>query len=381
MFQLMDRRMSAKKASKAPKIKAATICGYELTDIRKTLCDMIDRRDGRAAYRWTAELVATPAAVGSLWASYWLAWTVGAGPSLAILLQQGWADIVEAAKMHTMTEGGTWISFRNDPEVRGLTTELTTRLLGQIRHSPVVWPSKDIVLFDISTLRDGWAAGAVPTTTDSAALLSVWQRSEDAMDYRFLAGAWMDCLQRGDLRLALSAMLWTFLTPAQQGKDAPLKCAERGPAALPVKCRASPLWFWLEVGGALIKARPTLHRGWFTFHKAVVSAFREHYKRWTATERMKMLLAWVQQIRASFQPQPESIWSAAAVTHTTADIDRPYQEIAAELADPESVIEHIGVARPTVADQKADAASKTEAKMAAADAQIMAALGLTEADM
>jgi len=352
---------------------------------------MIDRRDGRAAYRWTAELVATPAAVGSLWASYWLAWTVGAGPSLAILLQQGWVDIVDAAKMHTMTEGG-WISFRNDPEVRGLTTELTTRLLGQVRHSPVVWPSKDIVLFDISTLRDGWAAGAVPPTTDSPALLSVWQRSEDAMDYRFLAGAWMDSLQRGDLRIALSAMLWTFLTPAQQGliKETPLKCAERGPATLPAKCRGSPLWFWLDVGGAILKARPTLHRGWFTFHKAMVSAFREHYKRWTATERMKMLLAWVQQIRGSFQPQPESIWSAAAVTHTTADIDRPYQEIAAELADPESVIQHVdpylkgagasGLLQ-SAADQKAEAASKTEAKMAAADAQIMAALGLTEYDL
>jgi hypothetical protein len=286
-------------------------------------------------------------------------------------------DIVDAAKMHTMIEGG-WISFRNDPDVRGLTTELTTRLLGQIRHSPVVWPSKDIVLFDISSLRDAWAAGAVPATTDSAALLSVWQRTEDAMDFRFLAGAWMDCLQRGDLRLALSAMLWTFLTPSQQGKEAPLKCAVRGPAALPIKCRSSPLWFWLEVGGSLIKARPSLHRGWFTFHKAVVAAFREHYKRWTATERMKMLLAWVQQLRASFQPQPETIWSAPSVTHTTADIDRPYQEIAAELADPDSVIQHVG---PSLKDQKAEFTSKTEAKMAAADAQIMAALGLTEADM
>lgn len=369
--------MSTKKA------KAATICGYELADIRKTLCSMIDRRDGRAAYRWTAELVATPAAVGSLWASYWLAWTVGAGPSLAILLQQGWTDIVDAAKMHTMTGGGEgWISFRNDPEVRGLTTELATRLLGQIRHSPAVWPSKEIVLFDISTLRDGWAAGAVPTTTDSDALLSVWQRSEDAMDLRFLAGAWMDCLQRGDLRLALSATVWTLMTPAQQGKEAPLKCAERGPAALPAKCRESPLWFWLEVGGAFLKARPGLHRGWFTFHKAIVSAFREHYKRWTATERMKVLLAWIQQLRASFQPQPDSIWSAPAVTHTTADIDRPYQEIAAELSDPESVIQHIGAATATAtaADEKRAALSKTEAKMAAADAQIMAALGLTEDD-
>jgi len=373
MFQLKDRMASRPK-------KPTTICGYELTDIRKTLYDMIDRRDGRAAYRWTAELVATPAAVGSLWAAYWSAWTVAAGPSLAILLQQGWADIVDAAKMHTLTDGGGWTSFRNDPEVRGLTTELTTRLLGQVRNSPVVWPSKDIVIFDMSTLRDGWAAGAVPATTDSEALLSVWQRSEDAMDYRFLAGAWMDSLQRGDLRIALSAVLWTFLTPAQQGREAPLKLAERGPAALPAKCRASPLWFWLEVGGALLKSRPTLHRGWFTFHKAIVSAFREHYKRWTVTERMKVLLAWIQQIRASFQLQPDSIWLAPSVSHTTADIDRPYQEIAAELADPESVIQHVATATKsaTAKDEKAASASKMEAKIAAADAKIMAAMGLSD---
>jgi len=361
--------------------KPTTICGYELTDIRKTLYDMIDRRDGRAAYRWTAELVATPAAVGSLWAAYWSAWTVAAGPALAILLQQGWADIVDAAKMHTLTDGGGWTSFRNDPEVRGLTTELTTRLLGQVRNSPVVWPSKEIVIFDMSTLRDGWAAGAVPITTDSEALLSIWQRSEDAMDYRFLAGAWMDSLQRGDLRIALSAVLWTFLTPAQQGREAPLKLAERGPAALPIKCRASPLWFWLEIGGALLKSQQGLHRGWFTFHKAIALAFREHYKRWTVTERMKVLLAWIQQIRASFQPQLESIWSAPSVSHTTADIDRPYQEIAAELADPESVIQHVGVAATaakSAKDEKAAFANKMEAKIAAADAKIMAALGLSD---
>ena len=376
--------MASSKPTKGTKRqKPATICGYELSDIRKTLYDMIDRRDGRAAYRWTAELVATPAAVGSLWASYWLAWTAGAGPALAILLQQGWADIVDAAKAHTMSEEGGWTSFRNDPEVRGLTTELTTRILSQVRHSPVVWPTKEIVLFDISTLRDGWAAGAVPATTDSPVLLSVWQRSEDAMDYRFLAGAWMDSLLRGDLRIALSAVAWSLLTPAHQGKEVALKCAERGPAALPAKCRASPLWFWLEVGGALLRSRPGLHRGWLTFHKAIAAAFREHYKRWTATERMKILLAWIQQIRASFQSQPDSIWTAAAVTHTTSDIDRPYQEIAAELADPESVIEHVGYSADmmTASEQKAEAARQTEAKMAAADAQVLAALGLTEDDV
>ena len=364
---------------KQSRAKPTTICGYELTDIRKTLYDMIDRRDGHMAYRWTAELVATPAAVGSLWASYWAAWTAGAGPALAILLQQGWTDIVDAAKAHAGASTG-WTSFRNDPEVRGLTTELTTRLLSQVRHSPAVWPSKEIVIFDISTLRDGWSAGAVPTATDSGAVLSIWQRSEDAMEYRFLAGAWIDCLQRGDLRIALSAVAWSLLTPAQQGKEGPMKCAERGPAALPPKCRASPLWFWLEMGGALLKSRQGLHRGWFTFHKAVVAAFREHYRRWTPTERMKVLLAWIQQIRASFTTHPESIWAAASISLTTADIDRPYKEIAAELADPESVIQYVGPSM-TAADEKAQQARSMEDKIAEADAKVMAALGLTEDDI
>jgi hypothetical protein len=49
-----------------------TICGYELTDVRKSLRGAIGRRDRRVAQRWAAELVATPGAIGSLWAALWL---------------------------------------------------------------------------------------------------------------------------------------------------------------------------------------------------------------------------------------------------------------------------------------------------------------------
>ena len=47
-----------------------TLCGYAIVDVRKSLVEAIDRRDRRAAHRWAAELVATPAAVGSLWAAF-----------------------------------------------------------------------------------------------------------------------------------------------------------------------------------------------------------------------------------------------------------------------------------------------------------------------
>ena len=80
-----------------------TITGYALGDVRRSLRDAIDRGDIRAAARWTAELVATPAAVGSLWASYWVAWAAAAGgasPTLPILLRQNWEDIRVGAQTH-----------------------------------------------------------------------------------------------------------------------------------------------------------------------------------------------------------------------------------------------------------------------------------------
>lgn len=356
-----------------------TLCGYELADVRRALRDAIDRRDTHSASRWTAELVATPGAVGSLWASYWLAWAVitgGASPTLPILLRQGWDRIADAAHAH----GGDWVAFRNDPPVRAIAAEMTSRLLVQSRQTPVVWPSKEIIIYDVGTLR----AGAMPPDTDGGIVLRVWQRNDDALDLRMMAGYWLSALRRDDLRAALSAVAWTMLPHAQQGLATHLKCAERGPAALTVKQRSSPIWFWLEIGRALIMSRTGLHRGWYTMHTAVADAFRTHYKRWTAADRMRVLLAWILQIRASFQPQPETLWAAEAMRIDMTSVDTPYREIAVELADPVTAI--LKAATPEKAEKpekegKKAAMAKAEAKMLEADAKIMAMMGLSEDDI
>jgi hypothetical protein len=351
-----------------------TICGYELADVRRSLRDAIDRRDRRVAFRWAAELVATPGAVGSLWAACWLAWatiTGSASPTLPILLRQDWEKMTTYAHAH----GGDWIAFRNDPPVRALAAEITTRLLTQTRQTPVIWPAKELVLYDIGTFRES----PVPAAADGPIAMRVWQRGEDALDVRILAGYWLAAIQRGDLRAALSVVAWTMMTPSQQGAPAPLKFAERGPSSLTAKQRASPLWFWLEMGRALLLSQAGLHRGWNTMHNAVAEAFRIHFKRWTSAERMRVLLAWIIQVRAAFQPHPDGLWAADSLRLTIHDVDLPYQEIAAELADPDaSVIQHekAPTAKTLETDSKKAAAARAEAKMAEADAKIMAMMGL-----
>lgn len=361
-----------------------TICGYDLADIRRNLRDVIDRRDGRAAGRWTAELVATPGAIGSLWASYWLAWAVaqGAGtssPTLPILLNQTWDSTVQNAQRFA----NDWSGFRNDPQVRATCSEMTKRLILQPRLTPVVWPSKEIILYDVSVMRDTWAAGNVPAVTDSPLVLRVWQRDDDAMDLRMMAGQWVHSLQRGDLRIAMSAIAWTLLTPAQQGLQAPLKCAERGPMDLTAKQRNTPLWFWLDIGKSLLTSMQGLHRGWITLHNAIAAAMKVHFKRWTSVERLRIMLAWMLQIRACMTPQPESIWSAPPLQQTLAEVDLPYKEVAADLADPNAPVMAIPNKMPelTAKEEKRQAASRMEEQIKAADAKVLAMMGLSEEDM
>lgn len=354
-----------------------TICGYALADVRRELRDAIDRRDTRPAKRWTAELVATPGAVGSLWASYWLAWAAaqGAGsasPTIPILLRQTWADTTEAALQH-VEAGDGWRGFRNDPHIRASTAEMTLRLLAQPRQTPVVWPSREIILYDVSTMRDT----PPPPQVDGPVIMRVWQRGDDSMELRMMAGRFMDALERGDIRTALSAVAWTLLPHASQGIAQPLRIADRGPAALPPKARGSALWFWLDVGKALLMARPNLHRGWLTMHNAIAEAFRLHYKRWTAADRMRVLLAWILQVRATWVAEPANLWTADGLQQTTAEIDLPYKEIAAELADPQAAVVQNQKAPAPAVESKRQAKDKMEAKMADADAAIMAALGLT----
>jgi hypothetical protein len=341
-----------------------TICGYSLSDVRKSLRDTIDRRDRRASHRWTAELIATPGAIGSLWASYWLAWAVsqGAGsasPTIPILLKQTWATMSAAA--HDLD--GDWTAFRNEPEVRACAAEMTTRLLDQPRQTPVIWPSKEITLYDVGVMR----SANPPIATDGPIVLSVWRRDEDAMDLRVMAGYWITALESGDIRRALTAVAWTM-------QQTDMKCADRGPSVLTPKARSSPLWFWLELGRAWYSKWAGVHRGWPTMHAAITEAFRIHYKRWTQMERMRLLLAWNLQIRASLVPQTADLWTTLPLNQTFTEIDLPYKEIAAELADPNAAI----VKSPPKKEMTQK--SRSEAKMAEADAAILASLGFTEDD-
>jgi hypothetical protein len=355
-----------------------TMCGYGIADVRKNLRDAIDRRDFRAAGRWTAELVATPGAIGSLWASYWSAWAAaqGAGsvsPTLPILLDQTWNKMVPIAQQC----GRDWSQFRNNEQVRAVCHEMTKRLLTQNRPTPVVWPSKDIVFHDVSTMR---SATSIPAATDSPIILRVWNREEDALELRMMAGRWVDALQRGDLRLAMSAFLWTMMTPQQQGLAVPAKCGARGPAELTPKQQKSPIWFWLEIGKSWFASRQGIHRGWPTFHTTIANAMRTHYLRFTQVERMRLMLGWMLQIRASLTPQAETIWMAPPLQQTLAEIDLPYREIAAELADPNNVVmapEERNKPPPlTEKEKKKLEAAQAEAKLREADEKIMAFLGL-----
>jgi hypothetical protein len=356
-----------------------TICGYGLVDVRRSLRDSIDRRDRRASDRWAAELIATPGAVGSLWASFWLAWAQGTGsasPTIPIILKQTWVTMNEAVNGLAEIEEDYWMAFRNDAAVRRTASEMTIRLLTQPRQNPVIWPSKELVLYDVSTLN----ATAVPAAADSEPVMKVWQRGDDALVLRYMAGRWIHALERGEIRSALSVVAWTMLPHAQQGLTTPMRIAERGPPSLTLKQRCSPIWFWLEIGRALLVSR-SLHRGWHTMHVAVSEGMRVHYKRWTAVDRMRILLAWILQIHASYLPHPESIWSAPSVQHTIGEIDLPYKEIAAELVSgPASVSVPASTSGPAGKGKPKEPMSKSESKMAEADAVIMAALGITDDD-
>jgi hypothetical protein len=120
-------------------------------------------------------------------------------------------------------------------------------------------------------------------------------------------------------------------------------------------------------------------------HVAIAEAFQQNYKRWTAADRMRILLAWILQLRASLVPQPADLWTASPVHIHGADIDLPYKEVAAELADPNVAIQKpataAAVAKTAASDEKKAVMSKAEAKMAEADAAVYAALGLTAEDI
>lgn len=115
-------------------------------------------------------------------------------------------------------------------------------------------------------------------------------------------------------------------------------------------------------------------------HSAISEAFRLHYKRWTAADRMRVLLAWILQIRATYEVQQGgALWTAPPLRLTMKEIDLPYKEVAAELSDPQAqVVRHEQAPKQSVKDDKKAAAARIEARMAEADAKILAAMGITD---
>jgi len=372
---------------------ATSRCGYELSDVRKTLSTAIERRDMRTAQRWTAELMTTDAAVGSLWAALWIAWATaqGAGdpnPVIPILLQQSWQRMlvaVETAALDAQSQTEFWASFRNNIDNRREAYELTARLVNQARQTPVIWPSKELVIYDVSCMRDS----PIPADADSSVVLSVWERDAESMELRLMAGRWLAALRSGELRAALSAVAWTLMPPVTQASSSghQLKISERGPGALPAKARQSAIWFWLALGKSVLTSIRDLHRGWLTLHNAITDAFGQHWKRWTAADRMRILLAWILQIRAALH-KTSVLWEAPALNILSADLDLPYKEVASELqADTMQGIKlskkDAKVAKATK-ESKETKESKTthqkniEARLAEADSAIFAALGITD---
>lgn len=339
-----------------------TLCGYELTDVRKSLREAIGRRDRRAAHRWTAELVATPGAIASLWAVYWMSLETAAdgNPTMPILLSQVWLNLSQIAMLAT-----EWAAFRNDEKVRRTVAEITTRLLDYPRQPIVTWPSKDVALYDVSTVQSGTSAVAA----DSQVVLSVWSRNHDSMDLRQLGGHWIEALQRGDLRIALSIIMWSLLPTTK------IQCGTRGPASasVPAGARNSPMWFWFSLGAALLK-NASAHPGWLTMHDDTVEAMTLHYKRWSPTDRLRIFLFWTMQIRAVLSNSVVS-WSITPVN--VVDVDLPYKEIAAEMAGGSAdTITHEQPEKVLKKDAEKSKLSRVEEKMKAADDKVLALLGI-----
>lgn len=342
-----------------------TTCGYDLGEVRKSLREAIGRRDRRAANRWAAELVVTPGAIGSLWSSYWLACESSAdgNPTLPILMGQTWATLVEKAQSCATD----WAIFRNDEGIRRSVAELTCRLLDYPRQSVPSLPGKEVALYDVSTVLEK----TIPASADSPIVLGAWSRNHDSMELRQLAGHWIDAIHSGEMRIALSILVWSLLPSTK------VKCGPRGPKKIPATAKGSPMWFWFSLGASLLKAI-NVHPGWLTFHDMTVEAMTDHYRRWSPTERLKILAFWTFNIRASLGSKES--WSIQPVPLTTEEIDLPYKEIAGELSSKGPVSnDPVSKTQPktqTPKEEKASKESKLSQKMKDADDTVLAMLGV-----
>jgi hypothetical protein len=111
-------------------------------------------------------------------------------------------------------------------------------------------------------------------------------------------------------------------------------------------------------------------------HDDIVAAVTDHYKRLSANDRLRIVLFWILQLRASIlDGEGQGLWSIKSVT--VSDVDLPYKEIAAEIAGGASVQQEVEKqSKKTEKTEKQAQQSKMEEKMKVADEQIMALLGI-----
>ena len=109
---------------------------------------------------------------------------------------------------------------------------------------------------------------------------------------------------------------------------------------------------------------------------------REHFKRWSITDRMRILLAWALHLRNSVSVTSRTVeWSAPVLVLPDTEVDIPYKELAIEIANPDSLISHEGgddddESPAAQKRRKAEQRRKAELKLAEADAEIFSAMGL-----
>ena len=135
------------------------------------------------------------------------------------------------------------------------------------------------------------------------------------------------------------------------------------------------MWFWFSLGSSFLKAA-NAHPGWLTFHDMTVEAMTDHYRRWSPTERLKILAFWTLNLRACLSSK--ETWSIKAVPLTTEEIDLPYKEIATELAGKHSGLnQQVSKAQAqNPKDEKALKELKLSQKMKDADDTVLAMLGV-----
>jgi hypothetical protein len=281
-------------------------------------------------------------------------------PTFPILLSQKWTELVDTAKRLA----GDWAAFRNDETVRKTVMDITIRLLDYNRQAIITWPSKEVALYDVSTTLEKVS----PPTADSPVVTSVWSRNHDCMELRQLAGHWIEALSRGDIRIALSIVLWTMLPTTK------IKCGPRGPPS----SRTGAMWYWFSIGSSLLKSLGA-HPGWLTMHDVTVEAMTDHYKRWSSTERLKILLFWIIQIKAAMvRSNDTTLWSIKSVHMTVEEIDLPYKEIAVEFSNQGTpVIQGPPVAKHIKSIKQDSGEAKIMEKINKGDSHIMALLGIS----